>query len=95
MSKIKASDLHAEWQRTDPAYQAAFDALDEEFSIASALIEARSRAGLSQEAVAQRMGTSQSAVARMESGKALPSSRSLQRYAAATGSRLRISLVEG
>jgi len=95
MSKIKASDLHAQWQKDDPDYQAAYDALDEEFSLASALIEARTRAGLSQEALALRMGTSQSAVARMESGKTLPSSRSLQRYAAATGSRLRISLVRG
>jgi len=43
--------------------------------------------------VAQRMGTSQSAVARLESGRAMPSSASLARYAAATGSRLRVELL--
>lgn len=77
----------------DPAVKAAYDSMAEEFDIAAALIDARSQAGLSQAAVATRMGTTQSVVARMESGRALPSARSLQRYAEATGTRLKIAFV--
>jgi DNA-binding XRE family transcriptional regulator len=76
--------------RKDPAYREAYDALDEEFTLASALIEARATAGISQEELAKRMQTSQPAVARLEGGNANPSLRTLRRYAAATGTRLRI-----
>jgi len=48
---------------------------------------------LTQEELARRMGTSQGAIARLESGRYLPSSRTLQRFAEATGTRLRISFV--
>lgn len=68
-----------------------YESLDAEFSLASAPIEARTRAGLTQAEVARRMKTTQAAVARLESGGSRPSTRTLQRYAAATGSRLRIS----
>ncbi|MCW5724894.1 MAG: helix-turn-helix transcriptional regulator [Maricaulaceae bacterium] len=87
----KAKDLHRRWMK-DPVYAEAYQALEQEFAIARALIEARSRAGLSQEEVARRMRTTQSAVARMESGEHLPSTRSLLRFAAATGSRLNVEL---
>ena len=53
----------------DAATKAAYDAQAEEFAIAHELIAARARAGLSQSEVAQRMGTTQSVVARLESGK--------------------------
>ena len=65
---------------------------EEEFNIARELIQARTRIGLTQEEVARRMGTTQSAVARMESGKPMPSIRSLKKYAQATGSKVKISL---
>jgi transcriptional regulator with XRE-family HTH domain len=52
--------------------------------------EARSRAGLTQEQVAQRMKTTQAVVARLEGGGTKPSTRTLETYAAATGSRLKI-----
>lgn len=38
------------------------------------------------------MGTTQSAVARLESGRGKPSMRTLERYAAATGSKVRVVL---
>lgn len=87
----KIARLHKKWLK-EPEYRAAYDALDEEFVLVRAMVAARSRAKLSQAEVASRMGTSQAAVARMESGRSLPSLRSLQRYADATGSRLRIAL---
>ena len=75
----------------DPAFKAGYDALEEEFELASLLIEARTRANLTQEALASKMGTSQSTIARLESGKAAPSLSTLRRLAKATGSRLAIS----
>ena len=82
--------LHAKWL-ADPEYRAAYDALEDEFALARVLIEARSRAGLTQEQVARRMNTTQTVVARLESGRAKPSTRTLERFAEATGARLRIS----
>lgn len=86
----KLSNLHKKWLK-DPAYRKEYDALEEEFALASALIEARSRAGLTQEELAERMQTSQSAIARMESGRTIPSGTTLKRFARATGTRLRIA----
>jgi len=60
--------------------------------LVDALIQARTRAHLSQAEVASRMGTTESAVSRLESGRVKPSTRTLERYAEATGHRLRISL---
>lgn len=76
----------------DPEFRKEYEALEEEFSIAETLIQARARAGLTQQQVAERMGTTQSAIARMESGKPAPSMASLKKFAAATGSRLEIRL---
>ena len=88
MSKI--ADLHERWLK-DPQYRAAYDSLGTEFEVARALIEARSRAGLTQSELAERMETTQSAVARLESGRVLPSTRTLEKIARATGTRLRIA----
>jgi transcriptional regulator with XRE-family HTH domain len=88
MTDIK--ELHKKWME-NPDYRKAYEELDEEFSLASALIEARSKAGLTQEELAEKMQTSQSAIARMESGRAIPSARTLARFAKATGTRLRVS----
>jgi transcriptional regulator with XRE-family HTH domain len=88
MTKISA--LHRRW-RKDRAYNDAYDALDEEFDLARALIEARTAAGLSQSQLARRMGTSQSYIARLEGGKVRPSTDALERFAQATRTRLRIA----
>lgn len=86
----KMRDLHAKWMK-DPAYRKEYDALEEEFALARAMIEARAQAGLTQEELAERMKTSQSVVARLESGRTRPSTRTLERFAEATGTRLRFS----
>jgi ribosome-binding protein aMBF1 (putative translation factor) len=86
----KTSDeLHQEWMQ-NPNYVREYDALEEEFALAAALIDARGRAGLSQGELAERMHTSQSAVARLEGGSQNTSIKTLKRFAEATGSRLRI-----
>lgn len=85
----KISDLHNKWKQ-DEVYQEAYDALEDEFALAAVLIEARSRAGLTQGELAERMHTTQSAVARIEGGH-IPTIRTLEKIAKATGSRLKIS----
>ena len=91
MSKmVPVEESFAEW-RKDPNYVEAYDALEDKFSLAAALIEARARAGLTQQQLADRMHTTQAVIARLESGRVKPSTRTLQRLAAATGMRLRIS----
>lgn len=83
-------DRHAEWTR-ETEYREAYARLADEFDVASVVIEARIRAGLTQAQLAERIGTKQPAIARIEGGQ-LPSTSTLQRIAAATGSRLRILL---
>ena len=85
-----ASALFAQW-REDPEYQAAYQALEEEFFLATAMISARAQAGLTQEELAERMGTAQSTIARLEGGKGKPSTATLEKLARATGTKLRIS----
>ena len=75
----------------NPEFRAAYDALEDEFALAGALIKARGEADMTQEQVAQAMGTTQAVVARLESGRSMPSTRTLERFAKATGTRLRIS----
>ena len=87
---IPVEEIFQEW-RKDPEYVAAYDALEEEFALAEALIKARSIADMTQEDVAKAMGTTQAAVARLESGRSRPSTRTLRRFAEATGTRLKIS----
>ena len=72
----------------------AWDALEEEYSALSALLKARQKAGLTQEEVALRMGTTRSAISRLEgSRKHLPALTTLRRYAAVLGCDVEISLV--
>ena len=75
----------------DPEVRKEYDALEEEFALAAEVAKARNRAGLSQAELAQRMKTTQSTIARLESGRGRPSTRTLDRFAKATGHRLRIS----
>ncbi len=87
---IKFSTLHKKWMK-DPEYRKEYDALEEEFALMAAVAKARARSGLSQAELAKRMKTTQSAVARLESGRGLPSTRTLSRFAKATGHRLKVS----
>lgn len=75
----------------NPVYKAEYESLSEEFALVGALIEARNKAGLTQAQLASRMKTTQAAIARLESGRVLPSTRTLQKFAEATGTVLRIS----
>ena len=86
----RISEMHKKWMK-EPKYKKAYDALEEEFVLARAVIDVHNRAGLTQEELAKKMGTTQPVVARLESGRTRPSMRTLVRLAEATGSRLLIS----
>lgn len=86
----RITDLHKKWMK-EPKYKKAYDALEDEFVLASAVMDVRNHAGLTQEELARKMGTTQPVVARLESGRVRPTMRTLERLAAATGSRLLIS----
>jgi transcriptional regulator with XRE-family HTH domain len=88
MSKIK--DLHQNWMK-NKEYRKAHEELAPAFALARAVIDARVTAGLTQLQLAKRMDTTQSVIARLESGRTRPSTQTLERLAAATGTRLRIS----
>jgi predicted transcriptional regulator len=88
---IPFEELAKEWLK-DPAVKAESDRLAPEFEISLELLRARLRAGLSQAELAERMGTSQSAIARLESGQTLPSAKTLIRFAEATKSKVELRL---
>lgn len=92
-TRILVDDLAREWLQ-DPAFRAEYDALEDEFDLAAALIAARARAALTQAQVAERMGTTQAVIARLEGGQTKPSVRTLERFARATGTRLQIRFEE-
>lgn len=87
MSEVKKDLLQEE------EFHAAYIELEDEFALAAQLIDARKKAHLTQDEVAKRMGTTQSVVARLESGHPLPSLRSLKRYAQAVNGKVQIRVV--
>jgi predicted transcriptional regulator len=77
----------------NPEFKAEYAKADAEFALIEALIKARTKAQLSQADLAKRIGTTQSAIARLEGGGVSPSLSTLRRYAEATGTKLQIELV--
>lgn len=96
--KLKSHEqMLAEWSK-DPIFKAEYDALEEEYQLLREMLNARKNAGLTQQEVAQRMGTQAPAIARLEASgfrnKNSPSLNTLRRYAQALGYRLEIHLVQ-
>ncbi len=79
---------------SNPEFQAEYEKANAEFSLIEALVKARTAAKMSQADVAKSIGTTQSAIARLEGGRVSPSISTLRRYAEATGSRLEINLLQ-
>jgi ribosome-binding protein aMBF1 (putative translation factor) len=90
--RITLDELHKKWLKERPGYAKAYADLEGEFQLASQMIEARARAGLTQEQLANRMKTTRTVISRLESGRMKPSTRTLERYARATGHKLKIIL---
>ena len=80
--------------RARKGFNEAYEDLELEYQVIDQLLKARARAGLTQDAVAELMGTTKSAVSRLEgAGKHTPSLSTLQRYARAVGCDLQVKLV--
>jgi predicted transcriptional regulator len=75
-------------RRHDPVFPGFREISEQRRALSAALLARRRQLGLSQTEVAARMGTSQSAVARLESGAADLRLSTLQRYASAVGWRI-------
>jgi len=75
----------------DPRVKAEYEKLQPEFAVIEAILRARMKKGLTQQVLAKKIGTKQSAISRLESGRANPSLNFLKRLAEALGGKLKIS----
>lgn len=87
-------ECHDDMMKADAEYRQEYEARSGAYAVARALIEARSAAGFTQKDVAKKLGISQPAVARIESGKNV-SLKTLQRYASAVGREIKLKISPG
>ncbi|MBI3385064.1 helix-turn-helix transcriptional regulator [Candidatus Gottesmanbacteria bacterium] len=80
-------------QLKNPAFKAEYNRQQPEFAVINAIIEARKNKGVTQKALAKKIGTKQSVISRMESGRANPTIGFLKRLAQAFNSRLEIRFI--
>ncbi len=77
-------------QLSDPEFKQEWDALEPEFAIVQAMIDARKESGLTQKQLSERTGIAQADISKLESGNGNPSVKTLQRLAAGMGMRVKI-----
>ena len=77
----------------DPDFKNEYDALDPEFSIIQAIIDARKKSGMTQKDLAEKTGITQGDISRLETGNANPSLKTLQRLAEGLGMTLKLEFV--
>ena len=77
-------------QLKDPEFKKEYDALEPEFAIVQAIIDAREASGLTQKQLSERTGITQGDISKMENGVGNPSIHTLQRLAAGMGMRLKL-----
>jgi predicted transcriptional regulator len=85
---------YLETKLKDPEFKAEYDALEPEFAIIRAMIEARRDAGLTQKELSALTGINQADISKMERGSANPSLKTLQRLAKGMGKTLKIEFVQ-
>lgn len=97
-TKLDLGKAVADAKRSRVGFSQVWDALEEEYTTLHVLLNARKRAGLTQEDVAERMGTTKSAISRLENslreGKHSPSVATLKKYARACGKKLVVGFAE-
>ncbi|MBI3443306.1 helix-turn-helix transcriptional regulator [Candidatus Woesebacteria bacterium] len=81
-------DIYLKEVLKNPKIKAEYDKLEPEFAVITAILEARVKKHMTQERLAKKIGTKQSAIARIESGNANPSIGFLQKLAEALGKKL-------
>lgn len=80
-------------QMENPEFKDEYEALEPEFAIIQAIIDARKSSGITQKELSQKSGIAQGDISKLENGNANPSLRTLQRLAAAMGKTLKIEFV--
>ena len=85
------SYLNKQMENTE--FCAEYEALEPEFSIIQAMIDARKASGLTQKELAERTGIAQADISKLENGSANPSLRTLRRLAAGMGMQLKLEFV--
>ncbi len=80
-------------QMKNPAFKAEYEALEPEFAIIQAMIDARKRSGLTQKQLSERTGIAQADISKLESGNANPSLKTMQRLASGMGMKLKIEFL--
>ena len=83
-------DKFLEEQLKNPEFKAEYDALEPEFAIIQAMIDARSSAGLTQQQLSERTGIAQGDISRLENGNGNPSLKTLKRLASAMDMNLKL-----
>jgi len=86
----KLTTLKHRWLKKS-AVKAAYDTMQPEYDLSNKLIAERLKAHLTQKEIAKRMKTTQSVIARLESGTQRPSLRTIENYAKALGKRIEIN----
>ena len=76
----------------EPAFRGEYTAAEDEFALIETLIRTRAAAKLARAKLAERLGTTQSAIARLDDGRVSQSFATLRRHAAATGTRLKVAI---
>ncbi len=91
---MKTFDSYLQEKLKNPEFKAEYDALEPEFSIMQAIIDAREESGMTQKELSERTGITQADISRLEKGNANPSLKTLQRLAAGMNMRVRLEFVK-
>ena len=83
-------DAYVAEKLKDPEFKAEYDALEPEFAIIQAMINARKECGLTQKELSAKTGIAQADISKLEKGNANPSLRTLKRLAAGMGRTLKV-----
>lgn len=84
---------YLEEQLKNPKFKKEYDALEPEFAVIHAILEARREKGITQKELSELTGIAQGDISKLENGSANPSVRTLERVATALGKRLKIEFV--
>ena len=90
---MRMLETELEKRLKDPAFRAEYEALEPEFTIIQAMIDARKNSGLTQKQLSERTGIAQADISKLENGNANPSLRTLQRLAAGMGMKVKIEFL--
>ncbi|MBR1560481.1 MAG: helix-turn-helix transcriptional regulator [Clostridia bacterium] len=83
-------DAYRERKLQDPEFKREYDALESEYAIIQAMIDARKQSGLTQKELAERTGIDQADISKLENGTGNPSLKTMRRLADGMGMRLRL-----